>query len=298
MDLVMKNLPISLSFALAAGTMSVVGQEPAAPYTGSKEEIEILGPVSDGTVAASAEPKPRLVVSENDVIQTREVPLDRRMVRFQKLRPLGLPPLPAPAVTKSFPVESDAFPQESREAIKDHRFIFVGATVYVPDGDPDQAKSFVSFWPRQGGEAVSMWVNANMLWLGGFADFQTEDTVYSLLMACSMTEIAKSEETSRTSEQEWEAPEIPEFPEGDASFVVVEGQPEPGDMEPFESLIKLYRKDKARLKHAYEMRMAEAERQRLERLADPPELKNLNIRYWRLDEAGRAGVEPKPAVIR
>lgn len=46
------------------------------------------------------------------------------------------------------------------------------------------------------------------------------------------------------------------------------------------------------------MRMAEAERQRLERLADPPELKNLNIRYWRLDEAGRAGVEPKPAVIR
>ena len=63
-------------------------------------------------------------------------------------------------------------------------------------------------------------------------------------------------------------------------------------------MMELYRKDKARMKYAHELRTAEAERKRLERLADPPELKNLNIRYLRLDEAGQAGEQPQPAVIR
>ena len=220
------------------------------------------------------------------------------MVRFEKLRPLSLPPIPEPVRAELDPEQAAAFQEAAREAMKDRRFVFVGATVYVPEGDPDQAKSFVRFWPQPGGEAVSMWVNANMIWLGGFADYQTEDTVYSLLMACSVTDIEKREEMSRLSKFEWEAPDIPEFPEGEASFVVVEGDPAPDDLKPFESLMEVYRTDKARLKYAHELRVAEAERRRLERLADPPELKNLNIRYWRLDEAGQAGEQPQPAVIR
>lgn len=244
------------------------------------------------------ETKPRLLVSEGDVVRRREVPLGERMVRFEKLRPFQLPPIYESVREELSPEEVTALQAAAREVAKDRRFVFVGATVYVPDGDPDQAKSFVRFWPRQGGEPVSMWVNANMSWLGGFAGYQSEDTVYSLMMACSITDIEKHKQMNRLSKSDWQVPDIPEFPEGEASFVVMDGQPTPDELEPFRALMELYRKDKARLKRAQSLRTAEAERKRLERLADPPELKNLNIRYWRLDEAGQTGEQAQPAVIR
>lgn len=284
----------AFALALATGVVPVVRGE-ASETTG---KLELIGPLADGAEPEPAEPKPRLVVSEDDVIRTREVPLGERMVRFQKLRPLSLPPIPEPVRAEVDPEKAAAFQQAAREAVTDRRFFFVGATVYIPDGEPEQAKSLVKFWPQPDGEAVSMWVNANMLWLGGFAEFRTGDTEYSLMMACSEVDLAKRKEISQLAQRTWEAPELPEFAGNDAAFVVVDGKPEPGDLKPFEALIGLYRKDKARLKHAYESRRQAAEQKRLERLADPPELKDLDIRYWRLDEAGRVGAKPQPESIR
>ena len=292
----MKSLPLALF--LTTGAMPVIGQESVDPSPRTGVGDDFGRPAAPLSKVQPVEPKPRLIVSEGDVIRIREVPLGERMVRFEKLRPLSLPRLPAPAQAEFDSEEASAFREAARGSMKDRRFIFVSAEVYVPEGDPSQAKSFVRFWPRQGGKAVSMWVNANMIWLGGSADYQTEDTVYSLMMLCSATSIGKREQVSRLSNSEWHAPEIPDFPRGEASFVVVGGNPEPDDLKPFEALMELYRKDKARLKHAHELRLAHAERRHLEQLANPPDLKNLNIRYWRLDEAGQSGEQPQPAVIR
>ena len=56
--------------------------------------------------------------------------------------------------------------------------------------------------------------------------------------------------------------------------------------------------DKERLRIAYEGRLEAAEERVRELRENPPEKKNLLIRYWRLDAAGQAEAPPQPAVIR
>ena len=292
----MNCLPYAL--ILAVGLTPVFGQDSAVPNPDTTGQTATVAPVADGDEPTPEQAKPRLVVSEGDVLQTWNVVIGTQTVSFQKLRPLTLPVIPEPAMVETEPEKTEALRQAAREYAKKRRFVFVGATVYVPDNDPDKAVSLVRFWPNAGGEAVTMWVNANMLWLCGTAEFKTDEMVYSLMMMCSEFDIERRKRIAGMSKFAWQAPEFPEFPNGDITYLVVDGTPAADDLKPFDSFLELYRNDRTRLRRDYEMRKLEAERERLERLAAPPDVKAINIRYWRLDEAGNDGVEPKPAVIR
>ncbi|MDB6077072.1 MAG: hypothetical protein JWO82_819 [Akkermansiaceae bacterium] len=141
-------------------------------------------------------------------------------------------------------------------------------------------------------------MNANFLWLTGFAEVEAGDTIYSLLMAISSTEVENPAEIAGKFRSDSGAPEVPEFDDSQASFVVAEGTPLEEDLAPIRALVALYNKDKERLRLAYQGRMeAAAERERELRL-NPSAKKNIIIRYWRTDQAGQAGINPKAAEIR
>lgn len=241
-----------------------------------------------------ASPKPRLTTSSDDLLSSRTVDLGERRVTFERIRPLSLPPIPeAPAET---PTQEaiEAMSSHVREATKDRRFTFVGATVYVTDEGPEAAKSLVRFWPNQGEAPVSMWVNANMIWLGVTSQYESDEAVYDLMMLPTEYRIDLMQNAARLAGREWEAPKLPDFgSHGTGEFRVIEGNPTAADLAPFKALMKLYRTDKVRLRADYERRVAEARQRRLEREANPPEKKDLRIRYWRLDEPA-----VKEAIIR
>lgn len=242
-------------------------------------------------------PKPRLQTSGEDVIQSRTVDLGERQVTFEKIRPLSLPPIPEPPERTE--VELSAEQLQALEEARVVQHIFLGVTVYVPDEGPDAAKSLVRYWCRQGKQPVSMWINANMVWVGAFAEYETEEASYSLMMLPTEYRFETMRRVAALSGREWQEPDIPKFDDdGTGEIRVIEGNPSEAELEPIKALMELYRTDKVRLRALYEQRLAEAEQKRLEREADPPEKKDLRIRYWRLDAAGQQGAEPQPATIR
>jgi hypothetical protein len=241
---------------------------------------------------SATEPTPRLRVSGEDILSTRTVDLGERRVTFEKVRPLSLPPIPEairPELDAAAIAKLEAFAEQAR---KQHH-VFVSGTVYLRD-DPQGAKSLVRLWSHRQRQPVSMWVNANMLWFGGFADYETEDADYSLMLLMSAISLDGMAEAARQAGVEWPDPQIPDFGEDDTGEIrIVEGEPSAAELEPIRSLMQLYRTDKARLEAAYAQRLAAAEVRRLERLADPPEKKDIRVRYWRLDQPAE-----KEAVIR
>jgi hypothetical protein len=239
------------------------------------------------------EPKHRLRVSGKDVLSTRTVDLGERRVTFERVRPLSLPPIPEAVHQEPDPAVMAALEAFAEEVRKRH-YVFVSGTVYLRDDDPQGAKSLVRLWSNRQRQPVSMWINANMLWFGGFADYETEDADYSLMLLMSAISLDGMAEAARKAGVEWPDPQIPDFGEDDTGEIrIVEGDPTAAELEPIRSLMRLYRTDKARLEAAYAQRVAAAEARRLERLADPPEKKDIRVRYWRLDQPAE-----KEALIR
>ncbi|MFT4177521.1 MAG: hypothetical protein QM627_12825 [Luteolibacter sp.] len=249
------------------------------------DEVRIVGELSDGTPSLPAEPKPRLVFQPDDVVSSRTKEVGERLVTFQKVEPIELPALPRPPAHIPTAEGMEILEQVEETAVK-RQFVLLGATVDA--SNPSKPRSYIQIWPnRPNARPLGIWINANFLWLTGFAEVEAGDTIYSLLMSISTDHVAK---TARS--------EIPEFDDSQASFFVTEGYPQEEDLAPIRALVTLYNKDKDRLRLAYEGRMeAEAERAR-ELRKNPPARKNLVVRYWRLDEAGQAGETPKPANVR
>ena len=279
--------------AQEAEPAEATGTVPPAP----SGEVTIVGDLTDGSPPPPPEPKPRLVFEPDDIIATRIKDLGERQVTFQKVAPIELPPIPEPAPTVEGAGAQDFSDQLGD--LKEHQFVFVGASAYVAADAPDQPRSYVRYWPTPGGEPIGLWINANLLWMTGFAEFETDEKVYSLLMAISRVDLQRQAEIATRFGQEHQAPEMPEFPdETKASFVVVEGTPTGQELAPIQAMVDLYNSDKERLRIAYEGRLEAAEERVRELRENPPEKKNLLIRYWRLDAAGQAEAPPQPAVIR
>lgn len=261
-------------------------------------DVRVVGEIPDGSPSAPAEPKPRLVFQPDDVIASRYKELGERVVTFQKVAPIELPPLPEPASAEGVLPDTEALAQ-AREEYQKRRFVFLGASAYVSTQNPDQPRSYVRIWPsRPNAEPIGIWVNANFLWLTGFAEVEAGDTIYSLLMAISSTEVDNPAKVAAKLRRDSAAPEAPEFDDTQASFVVAEGSPTEEDLAPIRALVALYNKDKERLRLAYQGRMEAAEERARELRENPPAKKNIVVRYWRLDQAGQNGATPKPADIR
>lgn len=251
------------------------------------------GPVADSQ--PMEEFKPRLVFAPEDVIASRTRELGQRLVTFEKVSPLELPPvISAPPVPTS-PTEEGT----GDSGVAARHFGFITATTYLSEDAPNSPRTYVRYWPTPGAPPVSLWVNANLLWLTGFAEFASGEDSYSLLLAITQASVQQLADVPSRAASEYQAPALPAFP-GDeqATFVVVGGTPTEADLAPIRGMIDFYNRDKERLRLAYQGRMAAVAEKEQELKDNPPSKKNLVVRYWRLDQAGQNGATTKPATIR
>ena len=293
----MKPIPRIISVLLAAATLahsqeevSSVPIEPAtalAPPTTAR----ILGEIPDGTPPLPQPPKPEYQIAARDILSTATHEQGGRTITIRQIKPIDLPPPPAPV--EAAPAEVDAeFAQrlaEYRETHPKSDLLFLSATVYRSKDSPPRA--LVRYWPKGNGGDVAFWSSADFaLIAGGINSFvDSAGDCHHLMMAWSKVDIERMAEIWASRGLQYDPPEIPDLPEGKASFQVIGEQPDAEKVTPIQALHDIYNSEFERLKTASEGR----ERARIEReeylKANPPQPKDITLNFWRTEKPAANG---------
>lgn len=262
--------------AQTEGSEQASGDAPAEAIVAA----QIIGEVPDGSPQPSPPPLAKLDVRPSDILSRNVARTFQREIAFEKTVPMVLPKwrkdTPPPLI-------QDSSISASVEPEKPSKNLMLGASVYALKGAPENAVTRLQLWSTANSQPIVLLCNANFLWLTGFAEFETPAARYSLLMA-----ISADAGDELPNEYEFSQPGI-------ASLIVEEGTPTPEDLAPIEALLKLYNDpvEKAKLRSAYEGRKAEGQRLAALRAADPPEKKNIVLRYWRMDSGKKVSEQSK-----
>ena len=288
--LVLATIMVLAPPARAQDTDTVDSREPAADPVASPVTARILGDIPDGTPPPPQAPKPKFVISEKEVLQTTTHEQGGRTITIRKIKPIALPPPPAP-VEQSIAEVDDEFRArlaEYRAAHPKSGMLFLGATVFRSKDSPP--RTLVRFWPKVRGESISFWSSADFaLIAGGIKTFvDTAGDTHSIFMSWSNVDIDRMTDRFAAKGREYDAPDMPDFPEGMATFKIIGNQPAAEDLVPIQALHDLYNSEFQRLKIAYEGR----ERARIEReaylKAHPPQPKDITLNYWRTERPASA----------
>ncbi len=297
-DLPMKTISIIIPALIAATTLAhsqeeigSISREPetvvAAP-TGAR----ILGDIPDGTPPPPQPPKPEYHIAARDVLNTTTHEQGGRTITIREIKPIALPPPPPPAGIAD--TEPDAeFSQRLAEYSETHpknELLFLGATVFrSKDSSP---RTLVRWWPQGGRGDITFWSSADFALIAGginsFAD-AAGDTHHTL-MGWGNVDLDHMAELDAARGREYDAPDLPKFPEGKATFEVTgDTKPTAEELVVIQSLHDLYNSEYERLKTAYEGR----ERARIEReeylKANPPQPKDITLNFWRTEKPAATG---------
>ena len=276
-----------------SGGPVVAPAAPRAPSVVKPTTARILGNIPDGTPPPPQPPKPVFIVPARDFLATTTHKQGGRTITIRKIKPLALPPPPPPPPPmETSAAEVDAeFSQQLAGYREEHPksgLLFLGATVFRSKDSPP--RTLVRYWPEGGREDITLWTSADFaLIAGGINSFvdAAADTHY-LLMGWGNVDIDRMTELRAAKGLEYDAPDMPDFPEGEATFQIVGKQPTSEDLVPIQALHELYNSEFNQLKTAWEGR----ERARIEReaylKANPPQPKNIVINYWRTDKPAPA----------
>ena len=293
----MKAIPLAFVAVMAiAGSVRSQVMDTAASKgsplgpVASPATPRILGKLQDGTPPPPVPPKPTFIVPATDVLAVTTHRQGGRTITLQRIKPIALPPPPEPVPA---PLARDEAAWQERVAElranqPEWGILSFGATVYHSTGHPP--RTLVRYWPSHNGEPVSFWSSADFGLLSGIPSFTDSDgRIHHLLMMWSAVNLDRMAAVSASHARAAKAPEIPEFSEGPATFILI-GNP-PADREiltPIQSLHDLYNNELPRLKTAYEGR----ERARLQREAElkanPPRPKDMTVNYWRTEKPAQA----------
>lgn len=287
----MKSLSL-VFLTLIAATALVRAQEDTATDASVATAVpitaRILGEIPDGSPPPAAEPKPEYKVAKSDVLDTTTHEQGGRTITIQRINPIDLPPPPPPAAVVA--AEPDAeFSERVAEYQKSHpenELLFLGATVFRSKDSPP--RTLVRWWPMGGKGTITFWSSADFsLIAGGITSFQDNagDT-HAMLMGWGNVDLDRMSDIDAAAGREYDAPDLPDFPEGKATFEVTgDTQPTAEDMAIIESLHDLYNSEHDRLQTAYEGR----EQARIEReaylKAHPPQPKDITLNYWRVERS-------------
>jgi hypothetical protein len=246
----------------------------------------ILGKIPDGTPPPAAPPKPEYHVAAQDVLSTTTQEQGGRTVTIQEIKPIALPPPPPPTeiISAGQDAEFSRRLAEYRENHPKNELLFLSATVYRSKESPP--RTLCRWWPQGGRGAITFWSSADFALIAGginaFADSNGDR--HHTLMGWGNVDLDIMDEIYAARGRNYQAPDIPKFPEGKASFQII------GDISPsaeelivLHSLHDIYNKEHDRLQTAYEGR----ERVRMEReahfRANPPQPKDITLNYWRTE---------------
>jgi hypothetical protein len=247
----------------------------------------ILGDLPDGTPPPPQPPKPAFVVPTKDILTATTHQQGGRSITIRRIKPIALPPPPDPA-----PVLAESTLTEDPDEIGVPRpewdFLFLGATVYRSKDSPP--RTLVSYSLGNNGN-VTFWSSADFGLLSGFGEFAAASGhKYSLIMAWGYEDIDGSmADFQASSARPYEAPLMPQFPDGKATFSITGDPPaDPEILAPIQALHDIYNNEFVRLKAAYEGRESAQLQREAELKANPPRPKNITLNYWRTERPAPA----------
>ncbi len=281
----MKTKPF-VFLAMLATAAFAHSEEQAAP---APTTARIVGEIPDGTPAPAA-PQVEFVVPAKDVLETTTHELeDGRTVTIQRIKPIDLPPppeetAPAPAVNNAAFQQRLANIQAQRQQSTP---VSLGVTVYRSASQPP--RSLVTYRPVGSSDAITFWSSADFSLLTGVSKFiSTDGKTHPLWMMCHSENADNTAAFRARHGLPYQAPQIPSFPEGNATYQIVGTQPAAAVLVPIQSLHDLYNNEFDKLLTAYQGR----EQARIQRDADlkahPPEPKDITLNYWRTEKPAPA----------
>ena len=284
----MKN---SLRFhILAAIFCSSLGlaEEEQAPPTTEVTTARILGNLPDGTPPPPEPPKPKFIVPALDILESKSHKQGGRTITVREIKPIALPPPPEEPAPPD--LNDPAVQQRIAERRANHpgwKLLLVGATVYhSKDGPP---RTLVRIWPQTQGEPITFWSSADFSLLSGIPTFTVSSgETAMLMMAWSITNLGNANALQRKFARQFDAPVIPEFAAGKATYIVTGGNPTEETLLSIRSLHDIYINEHDRLLAAYQGREQARIAQEEQLKAHPPEPKDIVINYWLTDSADQA----------
>ena len=250
---------IALTTALVCGLPSQAQNESGA---------KLVSPVADRTPAEPAAPKelPSFTVESTTVHH-----LEDRKIIVQRVSDPGLPdPPPPPAPATKEELEALRASPEWQDRIANHKeskLILLSASVV------DGKATFVRWY--HDGEEFQAWSNVNFNHLSGIAEFESDRTRYSFIMAVGDISTAKELEL------EWPG-KPPELGVDYPAFTLVKGDESKSDAHAMMiKLHDLYENEQDKLVAAHEGRLRTSAEREVWLRANPPQPKDTVIQFWR-----------------
>jgi len=255
----------------------------------AQEAASVLGPISDGSPAPAAPPPFKIETAPEDILETKVREQGGRKIIIQKVTPVELPPTTEPPVPRKLSAEQRAEWEARRLQMKKREFLFLSATVYRSARYPGGARTQFRMWSKNRKEPFEVWSNVDGQWMGGFGNFQTPTTIYSVCMGIGAMDVDRMEKAWASKGRVYTPPVVPEIPEGEARFVVTKGDPTAEEIAPMQAIQDLYNTEGDKLRLAYEGRL-QAQKEQAEFLkANPPKPQDIVVRYWRIEKPASAG---------
>jgi len=182
--------------------------------------------------------------------------------------------------------EQRAVWQARQQQAKKSVTLMLSVTVLHSESYSGKVRTQFRWWSKdqtQEFEAVSK-VDGN--WLSGFANFETNEVRYSLLMGIGNQDLDRWSARLASLGRTFTPPSLPDLPEGGPDFVVTKGNPSAEELASITAIHALVKTDGEKLRLAYEGREQARKQQEAFLKANPPKPRDIVLNYWRI---------PKPA---
>ena len=279
---------LSASMAIWSVILPLSAQDNGAPEVTT---ARILGDLPDGTSPTPEPEKPAFIVAAKDILETETLQQGGREITIQEIKPIELPPPPQVELPLA-PTNPTILARiaKLRKNRPHDEVIHIGASVFR---DKNSApRTLVDYRPDAQGEPIAFWSSADFSILAGLSSFVGSDgKTRSLMMTWSTTQIDHLTQTLAKHGREYEAPEIPTFLAGKATFIIATGTPTAENLASIQSLHDVCNNDYEKLKAAAESREQARLQQEAELKARPPQPKDITLSHWRIDPAGQTATE-------
>lgn len=269
------SIVFAVLMALEPPVFSQPEESPSPPTT-----ARIIGELPDGTSPPPEPPKPKFIIPEEEILESQIHEQGGRKIVVQKISPIALPPPPTtePTLDKTSPA-LQARIASLREKFPKNEMLRIGVTLYRSKNSTPRA--LCNYWPAATETPVTFWSSADVALLTSFCSFVGSDgETRSLVMGWSTLDIDGMDRLHEKLGIPYNAPNIPQLPDGKATFVIISGNTSAESLASIQSLHDLYNNEYDRLLTAYQGRERASAAREAELKAHPPKPTNIVLNYW------------------